>query len=54
MKQKTRFKNFGNIGIGLKNHISRSLVVLLYFPFKNTVVSQGQCAESVASSVESG
>jgi len=31
-------------------------VVLLYFLFKNAVVSQGQCecAESEASSVESG
>ena len=27
-------------------------VVLLYFPFQNTVVSQGQCAESVASTDE--
>jgi len=27
-------------------------VVLLYFPFKNTAVSQAQCAKSVASTVE--
>jgi len=31
MKQKTRFKNFGNIGIGLKKAIS----VDLYFQFSN-------------------
>jgi len=28
--------------------------VLLYFPFKNTLVSQAQCAESVASTDEWG
>ena len=41
-----------NLVIFYSGQILEMYVVLLYFPFQNTVVSQGQCAESVASTDE--
>ena len=41
-----------NLGRFDSGQILEMHVVLLYFPFKNTVVSHAQCAESVTSTVE--